>query len=111
MGSEQEFPALIVGERSSVSDGSVSTSLVDLSHSLIVVCWWFAGSGRICSGYHISSSEDATPAERPTFDVEGILHLSSRMLLRHEHGVEVPESGLDKLVSGHFGESGNTGNC
>jgi hypothetical protein len=40
-----------------------------------------------------------------TFHVEGILHLSSRVLLRHEHGVEVPESRLDELVGWHLGET------
>jgi hypothetical protein len=55
---------------------------------------------RLASSFEIDAS-----AERPTFDVEGILHLASRMLLRHEHGVEIPESRLDKLVGWHFGES------
>jgi len=30
------------------------------------------------------------------------------MLLGHEHGVEVPESGLDESVRGHLGETGMT---
>jgi hypothetical protein len=40
-----------------------------------------------------------------TFDVKGVLHLSRRVLLRHEHGVKVPESALDESVGGHLGEA------
>jgi hypothetical protein len=45
---------------------------------------------------------------RITFNVESILHLSSRVLLRYEHSVEVPESGFYELVGGHLSESGRT---
>lgn len=40
-----------------------------------------------------------------TFDIKGILHLSRGVLLRHKHGVKVPECRLDKAVGGHLGES------
>lgn len=40
-----------------------------------------------------------------TLNVEGVLHLSSRMLLRNEHGIEVPEGRLDELIRRHLGET------
>ena len=38
-------------------------------------------------------------------DVEGILQITGRVLLRDVEGVEVPETGLDELVGGHFLET------
>ena len=46
-----------------------------------------------------------TVEDKRTFDVKGILHLARRVLLRHKHGVKVPECRLDKAVGGHLGES------
>jgi hypothetical protein len=46
--SEQELPALFVRERSSVSDRTVSTSLVYFPDSLVVVCWGLAGTNGVC---------------------------------------------------------------
>ena len=46
-------------------------------------------------------------ARKPrTFDVEGILHFTSGVLLRHKHGVKVPKGRFDETVGRHFGETG-----
>lgn len=40
-----------------------------------------------------------------TGNVEGVLQLTRGVLLRNEHGVEVPERRLDEVVRRHLGET------
>jgi hypothetical protein len=52
----------------------------------------------------ISAVQTRRDEEIITFDVEGVLHFAGRMLLRHKHGVKVPEGRFNETVGGHLGE-------
>lgn len=44
-----------------------------------------------------------------TGDIERVLEISSWVLLRHEEGIETPETRFDELRRWHLGEADNAG--
>ena len=47
------------------------------------------------------------PHVMPTWDEEGVLCIAGRVFLRHEKGVEIPETALDEIVCRHLCEPAN----
>jgi hypothetical protein len=99
-----EEKSLRFGEREggSVTDRTRTAELMHGGDARVVIRRGRASGRRVCDGIPmrwIGSDDD--PRNVPermerelkrTLDVEGILHLSRRMLLRDEHRIEVPES-------------------
>lgn len=78
---------------------------MDSLDALVVVFGEAGGGDGIC-GRDVSLRFCERGELELTLEVEGVLHLASGVLLRHEKAVEVPEARLDEPVRRHLSESG-----